>query len=101
PKTPPPPPLPDHFNVSALEAGLDILSGLDIRPLLAGIMVPVLILHGSEDKIVNPGIAEELAAGLKNSRLHIIGNAGHALPVTHVNECKNLIERFISDYDVS
>ncbi|OGV59515.1 MAG: hypothetical protein A2X45_21385 [Lentisphaerae bacterium GWF2_50_93] len=93
--------LPDHFNISALAAGLDILSGLDARPMLAKIQIPVLVLHGKDDRIVNPKLAAELAAGLKNSRLHMIENAGHALPLTHVKEINNLVERFISDYDIS
>jgi pimeloyl-[acyl-carrier protein] methyl ester esterase len=93
--------LPDTFNVAALMAGLDILSGRDVRPMLLDIQIPVLILHGREDRIVSPKIAEELAGRLKNSRLHIIGNAGHALPITHASENKTLIERFLSDHDIS
>ena len=55
---------------------------------------PVLLLHGSEDKIVRPERAVELSGIFDVSQLDIIDGAGHGLPFTHPQVCLNLIRDF-------
>ena len=53
----------------------------------------VLILHGSRDRVVPVGRAEELRELLPNSALAIVAEAGHALPLTHARACWERVER--------
>jgi len=55
---------------------------------------PVLLLHGSEDRIVRPERVAELAGIFGKSQLIIIDGAGHGLPFTHPQVCLNLIRDF-------
>lgn len=55
---------------------------------------PVLLLHGSDDRIVRPERAEELAGMLGMAQLTVIDGAGHGLPFTHTQLCLNLIRDF-------
>ncbi len=92
--------VPEKLNVPALDAGLDILLSCDCRAKLAEINIPVLIIHGGQDRIVNVKTADELAGNIRFSRLHVFKNAGHAVPFTHSNESKTITEKFLTDYDI-
>ena len=92
--------VPETLNVPALDAGLDILLNCDCRDKLAEIKIPVLIIHGAQDRIVNVKTADELAGNIRVSRLHVFKNAGHAVPFTHSNESRKITEKFLTDYDI-
>lgn len=49
----------------------------DARPGLAAIAVPVLVVVGEDDALMPPAISEGLAAGLRDSRIVTIPEAGH------------------------
>jgi pimeloyl-ACP methyl ester carboxylesterase len=73
----------------ALTAGLpatigcvDALMKADLRPELAAVGVPTLVLHGTADKPVPIGLARATAAGIKGARLVEIPGASHGLLVT-------------------
>ena len=49
---------------------------------IARIRVPILILHGTADRLADPAVAEQLkaaAAAAPGAELHMIPGAGHAL----------------------
>ncbi|MEU5152837.1 alpha/beta fold hydrolase [Glycomyces sp. NPDC021274] len=60
----------------AFLTGLAELGALDLRPRLADLKTPTLVLCGTKDKD-NRKPAEELAATLPNARLDVIPEAGH------------------------
>jgi pimeloyl-ACP methyl ester carboxylesterase len=62
------------------------MQGFDVRDGLAGISVPTIVLHGTEDWLFPVEVGARLAAALPNAELRIIDGAGHALPVTHGGE---------------
>jgi len=67
--------LPDcPVAVSALKA----LTDSDLRDLLPGISVPVLLVHGTEDSICPPGASEYMASIIPEARLELIKDRGHA-----------------------
>lgn len=68
---------------AALAAGLSILQHSDLRPSLAQIQTPALIVHGSHDRLAPPAAAEYLAAQLAHARLWRIEGAGHAPFLSH------------------
>jgi 3-oxoadipate enol-lactonase len=53
------------------------LAELDLRPELAKVAVPVLVLVGEHDEATPPPMSRELAAGLPQARLEIIPGCAH------------------------
>jgi 3-oxoadipate enol-lactonase len=53
------------------------LAELDLRPQLAQVKVPVLVLVGEHDEATPPPMSRELAAGLPQARLKIIPGCAH------------------------
>ena len=53
------------------------LAELDLRPDLARVKVPVLVLVGEHDEATPPPMSIELAAGLPNAHLKIISGCAH------------------------
>jgi proline iminopeptidase len=51
----------------------------DVRPKLADIMVPTLVLHGRYDWVISLREAEELAQNIPHAQLHVFEKAGHAI----------------------
>jgi len=59
-------------------AALAELTNSDLRHLLPGLNLPVLLIHGAEDSICPVGSAEFMAKRLPQAALRIIPSAGHA-----------------------
>jgi pimeloyl-ACP methyl ester carboxylesterase len=55
---------------------------------------PVLILHGSDDRLAPPAIANWLHAHVAHSELAIVEGASHMLPITHTELLANRIAAF-------
>ena len=55
------------------------LRDTDLRPDLAKITMPTLIMHGKKDKICSFDLAEQMKASIKNSHLVVFENSGHSL----------------------
>ena len=51
---------------------------LDNDDLLPTIRTPTLIVHGAEDRVVQPAVVEQHKAGIPQAQIHLMGNAGHA-----------------------
>lgn len=49
----------------------------DRTPLLSGIRVPTLVIHGQEDKLIPPAEAEAMANAIPGSRLVLVPGAAH------------------------
>ena len=86
--------VPDKYKTdnSLLKQGLEYLKSCDLRSVLPDIDIPVIIIHGADDAIVDYRLAEYLHEHISNSSLHIIEGAGHALPFTHSEECLKIIQ---------
>ncbi len=67
----------------ALAGGLEILRHSDLRPKLAEIRCPVLIIHGEQDSVIPAGAGHVLLAALPDATLHLIPGAGHAPFLSH------------------
>lgn len=57
-----------------------ILSAEDRRPLLRGLRIPVLVLHGDQDPLVRPAGGRETARAVPGAKLVIYSGMGHDLP---------------------
>jgi len=67
----------DSWTTSALVAGLQILRSEECLSQLAEIDCPVLVVHGTEDKICPYNAASELVAQLPRAKLLGIPSCGH------------------------
>jgi len=56
---------------------VELVSRTDVRPLLASIEVPTLVVVGGQDRIVLPSTVRELAAGIRSAELVEYPGAGH------------------------
>lgn len=75
----------------ALEGGLDILRGTDLRGDIARLSVPVTLIHGSGDKLAPLDSARWLEQAIPDSRLYEIRGAGHAPFLSHAEEVAEII----------
>ncbi len=80
------------FRHDDVTTALEALYRADLRPVLGKINIPCLIIHGEEDGVTPLGAARFLAKNIRNSRLSIFEDAGHAPFIT----CK---ERFMGELD--
>lgn len=78
----------------AIEA-LDALSSADMRPQLAGIDLPVLLLHGDRDPICLPQASHYLAEGLRSARRTVFSGCGHAPFLTSPEQFNREIISFV------
>ena len=60
-----------------IQAACAALAGLDLRPELGKVSVPVLVLVGEHDEATPPPMSRELAALLPDARLKIIAGCAH------------------------
>lgn len=81
------------WDIGLLQRDLSDLAESAISPVIREGAQTVLILHGSEDRIVPADKGRELASQFGTPASYFeIGDAGHALPFTHANECWRLVE---------
>jgi pimeloyl-[acyl-carrier protein] methyl ester esterase len=62
----------------ALQAGLALLLESDLRPLVASVPQPVLLVHGEQDLLAGVGAARWMAQRFGRARLITLGHCAHA-----------------------
>lgn len=75
---------------------IECTHGIDLRPQLAQIQIPTLIIHGDADVIVPLSDSEYMAAQIPNSHLHIVKGAGHVPTTTRPLEVAQAINQYFS-----
>lgn len=83
-------------QIEALRQGLELLRAADLRPLLANIKKPVLIIHGERDTLAPLAAAEYTASQLTNGLLRSMEGAGHAPFISHPDEFSATVQAFLS-----
>ena len=76
---------------AALESGLKILARSDLRRGLTSLRIPVHLIHGDGDALMPVAAARWMADLLPAARLTVLGNSGHALPLSRPAECAEII----------
>jgi pimeloyl-[acyl-carrier protein] methyl ester esterase len=69
----------------ALAAGLDLLRNVDLRPRLAQVSTPTLVIGGQYDRVTPPWAGRALAAALPRGEYREIARAGHAPFLSHTD----------------
>lgn len=79
---------------TALEAGLQILLGSDLRGKLEHIHQPVLLVHGDQDVITHPNAAKWMNQQLRCSELEMLPGCGHAPFLSYPEQFVSNVARF-------
>jgi pimeloyl-ACP methyl ester carboxylesterase len=67
----------------------------DSTPTLAQIDVPALVIHGAEDQLIPSKEAEATHAGIKNSKLVLVPEAGHLLNLEEPEAFNRAVHAFL------
>jgi len=84
--------IPEHVVDSCLSA----VKEFDVTSELRNIMVPTLIIHGSEDKQQPLSQAKDMKERIPNSELVVLEGVGHAIVVEASEKVGEVIEEFIA-----
>lgn len=79
---------------AALRELLAMIRAIDVRPLLASITAPVLVLHRRGDRVMPVELARETAAGIPNARLVELDGEDHFAQVGDVDGWLDHVEEF-------
>jgi 3-oxoadipate enol-lactonase len=82
-----------YRNACAAMAGLN---AAPLDPELRAITAPTLVVASEKDNHCPPRAAEIIASGIGGSRLEILPDAGHAIPVEKPRELASLINSFLA-----
>lgn len=85
------------LEVEELDRGLDYLLNTDLRDALVELSLPILLVHGKEDRIIPFRASEFLKNNLPSCRMHVLDTAGHMLVVSHAAEISEQIAKFVDD----
>ncbi|KKW45467.1 MAG: Carboxylesterase (Est-1) [Candidatus Kaiserbacteria bacterium GW2011_GWA2_58_9] len=72
---------------------------LDTEEWWRGLDIPVLIVHGKKDTVIPVTSAEKLHTLLPSSKLVLLENANHILPVNNISEVTAVLSSFLADND--
>ena len=81
-------------HVEALKGGLAILADTDLRPELAQLSLPTLVIHGALDSLTPAGAGTWLADALPHTQHLELSRAAHAPHLSHAEEVAAAIGRF-------
>jgi 3-oxoadipate enol-lactonase len=74
------------------------LRDFDLRPGLAEITAPALVISGRADGLNPPEAGEELARAIPNSRFEVFERSGHMLPFEEMSRLVEEVEDFLSGW---
>ncbi len=72
--------------------GLKLLEHWDLRPILADIKQPTLVIHSSNDAVIPVEAGQYLAQNIAGARFENISDAGHAPFLTHPQHFHEILE---------
>ncbi|MFF7352481.1 MULTISPECIES: alpha/beta fold hydrolase [Streptomyces] len=77
-------------------AACEALAAFDVRPELARVGVPTLVLVGADDQVTGPAEARTLVAGIPDARLAVVPGASHLVPVEQPAAVTDLLAHHFS-----
>lgn len=83
------------YRLATRRAILPTFAGYDLRPRLAELRMPALVIVGEHDWITPPPQARELAAALPNAQLEVFENSGHYPFLEEPERFMALVEAFL------
>jgi proline-specific peptidase len=87
---------PERPNPDALKLFNEGIAEWDMRPRLAGVRAPTLVITGTEDFICGPACAADIEAGITGSKKILIEGCGHFSFVEEPMRFHEEVERFLA-----
>lgn len=88
----------DPPDLGAALGALDALAAADQRSILPSLDLPVLLVHGAEDRIVPAGASAVLGAGLPRAWRVVLPGVGHVPFLTRPREVAEALRDFLSGH---
>lgn len=79
----------------ALEHGLELLRGVDLRPALGDIRCPTLWLFGERDTLVPADVCDELERLMPDAEILVLSGCAHAPFLSHPRACLRALKHFL------
>ena len=76
-----------------------VLARADLRPVLATITAPTLVVVGAKDTMTPVAFAEEIRGGITGAELHIVPDCGHLPPIETPQVMADLLKSLMSRVD--
>jgi pimeloyl-ACP methyl ester carboxylesterase len=83
------------FHPAGLRVMAKASAAADLRDVLPQVAVPTLVIHGREDRRSPLSVSEALDAGIPNSRLAVIAEAGHLTNLEAPDEFNRVLRDFL------
>ncbi|OGQ51720.1 MAG: hypothetical protein A3J24_11985 [Deltaproteobacteria bacterium RIFCSPLOWO2_02_FULL_53_8] len=83
------------FKYAEIAASLEAIYSTDLRSGLSNIDLPTLIIHGASDTVTSVNAGKFLAEHIKDSRLVIFEDIGHAPHITQPDKFAQTVNAFI------
>lgn len=84
------------FKYDEITKALEALYLSDLREDLKAVDIPVLLVHGADDSICPLGAAEYMGHRIRNARLEVFDNTGHAPHVTASELFNKTLHEFLA-----
>ena len=68
---------------------------IDVTPILGEVSVPVLLIHGGADRLIDPLAAQFIAARLPEARVYVVEGKGHVPLFTAMDEFCEVLRNFV------
>lgn len=81
---------------ATLATGLGWLAEVDLRPLLAKVTTPTMIIHGAHDPLMPLAGAEAMAAALPQAQLHVFADCAHAPFISGATHFSTLLSSLLT-----
>jgi pimeloyl-ACP methyl ester carboxylesterase len=78
----------------------DCLSRFDLRDRLHEIEIPVFVYVGRYDWITQVKLSEDLAGGIKGSKLVVYGNSGHMAALEEKTKFQKHVREFLKSLNI-
>jgi 3-oxoadipate enol-lactonase len=82
-------------DLTGVLAWAQAVRSFDLRGRLGRIQIPTLILHGMEDRVVDPSHARYLRQSIPGAKLRLFANTGHMVPIEQPEETERAIASWI------
>lgn len=83
------------LDPATFHAACESLATLDLRPQLAAMTTPTLVLVGEADEATPPAMSRELAAGLPDARLEVLAGCAHVPQLQAPQQFLATVEGFL------
>jgi pimeloyl-ACP methyl ester carboxylesterase len=77
----------------------EALRGFDLRSRVGRIQAPTLVVHGLEDRIVDPSHARYLRQAIRGAELRLFPNTGHLVPVERPEDTARAIREWVAQHE--